>query len=56
MFLICHVIACLKSYVNLLKDALYSKLTLTMFGVHWLSANRNIKYVICQVTEGSSTL
>ena len=44
MFLICHMIACLKGYVNLLKGVLYSKSPLVMFGVHWLSASRDIKY------------
>ena len=56
MFLICHVIACLKGYVSLLKDTPYSTSTLAMFGVHWLSASRDIKYLICHVIEGSSML
>ena len=56
MLLIYHVNACLYGYVNLLKDVPYSKSPLVMFGVHWLSASRDIKYLICHVTEGSRAL
>ena len=51
-FIICHLTACLKGYVNSWVEALHSKSPFGMFGGNWRSASgdERIKYLACHMT------